>query len=352
MNNLWKGRQEIGLSDAGKAFNDSIGFDHVMFEEDIEGSVAHAHMLGQVGIISKDEAALITSELEKIKEDIKSGAIVIDFDAEDIHTFVEMELTKRIGDVGKKLHTARARNDQTATTAKLYLRKRVAEVQKAIAALVGTINEVAEEHLDTIMPGFTHLQLAQPITLAHHLIGYNAMLMRDYERIEDCLKRFNTSPLGAGALAGTTFPIDREMTSQALGFTKPAFNSMDAISARDHVIELASACAILMMHLSRMCEDIIIWNNQLFGFITLDDAHSTGSSMMPQKKNPDLAELVRGKSGRVYGNLTSLLTIMKGLAMSYNKDMQEDKEPIFDSLQTVLHSLEVMKGMLGAASFN
>ncbi|MCL2235634.1 MAG: argininosuccinate lyase [Defluviitaleaceae bacterium] len=352
MDNLWKGRLVKSLDQMAKNFNDSIHFDYIMFEEDINGSIAHANMLGEVGIIAKKESDEIIRELEKIKQDIKNNNLQIDFDAEDIHTFIEAELTSRIGDIGKKLHTARSRNDQSAVTTKLFLRKKINEIKHGIKCLVGTVVEIAENNIDTIMPGLTHLQLAQPTTLAHHFLAYNAMFMRDYARFDDCLKRLNTSPLGAGALAGTTFPINQEMTSEALGFTNPCFNSLDAISSRDHIIELASACSILMMHFSRLCEDLIIWNNQLFDFVVFDDAHSTGSSMMPQKKNPDLAELIRGKSGRCYGNLMSLLTMMKGLALSYNKDMQEDKQPIFDSVDTVLQSLDILTEMLSKITFN
>lgn len=352
MDNLWKGRLEKSLNQIGKNFNDSIYFDYIMFEEDIIGSIAHVKMLGEVGIITKKEAAQIAEELEKIKQDIKNNDLQIDFEAEDIHTFIEVELTNRIGDMGKKLHTARSRNDQVALTTKLFLRKKINEIKNGIKYLIATITKIAENHVDTIMPGLTHLQLAQPTTLAHHFLAYNAMFMRDHDRFDDCLKRLNTSPLGAGALAGTTFLIDQEMTSKALGFTNPCFNSLDAISSRDHIIELSSACSIIMMHFSRLCEDLIIWNNQLFSFITFDDAHSTGSSMMPQKKNPDLAELIRGKSGRCYGNLISLLTMMKGLALSYNKDMQEDKTPIFDSVDTVLQSLGILAEMLPKITFN
>ena len=352
MDSLWKGRIEKGLDQLGKDFNDSIGFDSQMYEEDITGSIAHAKMLGKTGIITPEESDLIITNLAQIKDDIATGELVIDETAEDIHTFVEMELTQRIGDTGKKLHTARGRNDQSAVDLRLFLRKKTIEIQEKIKNLVAVLNSLASEHQTTIMPGFTHLQVAQPTTLAHHLLAYSAMLIRDHARFADCLDRINISPLGACAMVGTTFPIDREMTAHELGFTSPAWNSMDAVSARDHVIELASACSMTVMHLSRFCEDIILWNNQNFNFITLDDQYSTGSSIMPQKKNPDLAELIRGKTGRVFGNNMALLTLMKGLPQSYNKDMQEDKEPIFDSIHTVINALAIMAPMLTTASFD
>ena len=352
MDSLWKGRIEKGLDQLGKNFNDSIGFDSLMYDEDITGSIAHAKMLGVTGIITLEESEIIVKNLEQIKNDIDIGKLAIDYTSEDIHTFVEFELTRRIGDTGKKLHTARGRNDQSALDLRLYLRKKTIEIQSNIKNLVAAINSIAKEHKETIMPGFTHLQVAQPTTLAHHLLAYSAMLIRDYERFSGCLERINMSPLGACAMVGTTFPIDRDFTSKELGFNAPTWNSMDAVSSRDHVIELASACSIAIMHLSRLCEDIIIWNNQNFNFITLDDQYSTGSSIMPQKKNPDLAELIRGKTGRVFGNNMALLTLMKGLPQSYNKDMQEDKEPIFDSIDTVINALAITAPMLTTAMFD
>ena len=352
MDSLWKGRIEKGLDQLGKNFNDSISFDSLMYREDIIGSIAHAKMLGATGIITSEESEKIVTNLKQIKNDIDTGKLSIDYTAEDIHTFVEMELTKRIGDIGKKLHTARGRNDQSALDLRLYLRKKVTEIQNNIINLVAAITFIAKEHKETIMPGFTHLQVAQPTTLAHHLLAYNAMLLRDFERFCRCYDNINISPLGACAMVGTTFPIDRDFTTKELGFSEPAWNSMDAVSSRDHVIELASACSIIIMHLSRFCEDIILWNNQNFNFITLDDQYSTGSSIMPQKKNPDLAELIRGKTGRVFGNNMALLTLMKGLPQSYNKDMQEDKEPIFDSLDTVINALAIMAPMLKTAKFD
>jgi len=353
VDSLWKGRFEKGLAQLSKNFNDSIKIDSLMYSEDIDGSIAHAKMLGKIEILTKDETVQIVDALKNIKSEITNNTLKIDYTAEDIHTFVELELTKRIGDLGKKLHTARSRNDQSATDLKLYLKRKVTkEIQPAIKVLVNNITKVAEEHIDTIMPGFTHLQVAQPTTLAHHLLAYNAMLIRDFERFSDCLDRLNTSPLGACAMVGTTFNIDRDFTSKEMGFEKPTFNTIDSVSARDHIIELSSACSILIMHLSRFCEDIVIWNNQNFNFITLSDEYSTGSSIMPQKKNPDLAELIRGKSGRVFGNNINLLTLMKGLPQSYNKDMQEDKEPIFDSVETVINSLVIMSEIIITSTFN
>lgn len=352
MNNLWKGRQQQGLTDLGKAFNDSIAFDYTMYEEDIQGSIAHAEMLGHTGIITKEESITIVSCLKAIKSDINSKVLPINFELEDIHTFIELELTHRIGDIGKKLHTARSRNDQSALDLRLYLRKKTKEVQHNIALLISTLIGVSNEHISTIMPGFTHLQAAQPTTLAHHLLSYVAMLQRDYIRFGQAYDVINVSPLGACAFAGTTFPINRELTAKTLNFDTVSVNSMDAISSRDHVVQLANCASILMMHLSRFCEDIILWNNQNFNFITLSDQFSTGSSIMPQKKNPDIAELIRGKTGRVYGNQTAIITMVKGLPQSYNKDMQEDKEPIFDTIKTVIDSLKLLAPMIQTAIFN
>lgn len=323
-----------------------------MFREDIDGSIAHAKMLGAKNIISASDAELIIKELQQIKTDLESGKLQLDETAEDIHSFVELELTNRIGDAGKKLHTARSRNDQVATDLKLYLRNRINELQSYVKDFAAQLTEQAEKHINTIMPGFTHLQPAQPVTLAQHLLAYCSMLMRDFTRMEDCKTRMNLCPLGSGALAGTTFPIDRQFTAKELGFTGPTLNSIDSVSDRDHVIELNSALSILMMHLSRFAEEIIIWSTPNFGFVELSDGYSTGSSMMPQKKNPDMAELVRGKVGKVYGNLISLLTLMKAQPLAYNKDMQEDKQATFESCDIAALCLQVMAGMIETASFN
>ena len=351
MEKLWKGRMQGALNDDAYDLNSSIKIDSVMFREDILGSIAHANMLGACGIITKAECATLVSELGKIKQELENGTLGIDFSAEDIHSFVEAELTKRLGDTGKKIHTARSRNDQVATDLKLYLRGKTQKIQSEISNLVRTLIVIAEEHIDTIMPGYTHLQRAQPITLAHHLLAYVSMFVRDYGRFTDCIARMNYCPLGSGALAGTTYTIDRKMTAKELGFTAPVPNSLDGVSDRDHCIELASTISILMMHLSRFGEEVIIWNTQEFGFIELSDAYSTGSSMMPQKKNPDIAELARSKAGRVFGNLSTLLAMMKALPLSYNKDMQEDKEAIFDSIDTALLCLPPFAGMLKTATF-
>jgi len=332
--------------------NSSIAICGKMWAEDIDGSVAHAKMLGKCGIITMKESEALVSELGKIKAEIASGKLPIDKAAEDIHSFVEAELVNRIGDAGKKLHTTRSRNDQVATDLKLYLRKKIGVIQDNIKVFVGALIKQAESHVDTVMPGYTHLQPAQPVTLAHHLLAYVAMMERDFVRLGNCKNLMNTCPLGAGALAGTNFPIDRAMTARELGFDKPTVNGMDSVSDRDHVIELASCLSILMMHLSRLAEEVIIWNTPQFGFVALSSEYSTGSSMMPNKKNPDMAELVRGKVGRVYGNLLNLLTIMKGLPLCYNKDMQGDKEAIFDSCEIAVLCLQVMTGMIEASVFD
>ncbi len=335
MAQLWKGRFKKELAKETNDFNSSIGFDSRMYEEDITGSIAHARMLGDAGIIEKSESEKITAELKNILEDIKSGALEIDLNAEDIHTFVEGELTARLGQTGKRLHTARSRNDQVALDIRLCLRKEIDAVSDMIKELIAVLCDRAGENTLTIMPGYTHLQRAQPITFAHHLMAYVSMLCRDIDRLADARRRMNICPLGSGALAGTTYPIDREETARLLGFDGISQNSVDGVSDRDFCIELASALSIIMVHLSRFSEEIIMWCSWEFKFIELDDAFSTGSSIMPQKKNPDIAELVRGKSGRVFGDLTALLTVMKGIALAYNKDMQEDKEAIFDAVDTV-----------------
>ena len=334
MAQLWKGRFKKELAKETNDFNSSISFDSRMFEEDIKGSIAHAAMLGAAGIIDKSESEKIVDELEKILNEIKSGTLQIDMQAEDIHTFIEGELTARLGQTGKRLHTARSRNDQVALDIRLTLRKEITETEKKIKELICVICDKAEENKKTIMPGYTHLQRAQPITFAHHIMAYAAMLCRDLSRLEDTKKRMNICPLGSGALAGTTYPLNREMVAELLDFDGITLNSLDGVSDRDFCIELASTLSLIMVHLSRFSEEIIMWCSWEFKFVELDDAFSTGSSIMPQKKNPDIAELVRGKSGRVFGDLTTLLTAMKGIALAYNKDMQEDKEAIFDAVDT------------------
>ena len=346
MAQLWKGRFKKELAKETNDFNSSISFDCRMFEEDIKGSIAHATMLGATGIIEKAEAEKITSELSVILEDIKSGKLKIDMEAEDIHTFIEGELTSRLGQTGKRLHTGRSRNDQVALDIRMNLKKEVNEISAKLKELVGVLCDKAEEHKETIMPGYTHLQRAQPITFAHHLMAYAAMLLRDIDRLDDVYKRMNYLPLGSGALAGTTYPLDRQMTAGLLDFDGVTQNSLDGVSDRDFCIELTSALSLIMVHLSRFSEEIIMWCSWEFKFVELDDAFSTGSSIMPQKKNPDIAELVRGKSGRVFGDLTTLLTVMKGIPLAYNKDMQEDKEAVFDAVDTVKMCLNAFTPMI------
>ena len=332
---LWQGRFKKSLSKTTNDFNSSISFDSRMFKEDIEGSIAHATMLGETGIIKKEESQNIINGLKGILDDLLSGGLQFDMECEDIHTFIEGELTRRIGDDGKRLHTARSRNDQVAVDIKLYLRKEVEEIITLLEDLIKVIASKAKEYYDTVMPGYTHLQRAQPITFGHHLLAYGEMFLRDLSRLKDCKKRMNVNPLGSCALAGTTYPIDRHMTSSLLGFDAPTNNSLDGVSDRDYCLEIASDLSIIMVHLSRFSEEMIMWCSWEFKFVELDDAFSTGSSIMPQKKNPDIAELVRGKSGRVFGDTMSLLTAMKGIALAYNKDMQEDKEAIFDAVDSV-----------------
>ena len=332
---LWQGRFKKSLSKTTNDFNSSISFDSRMFREDIEGSIAHATMLGETGIIKKEESQNIINGLKGILDDLLSGKLQFDMECEDIHTFIEGELTRRIGDDGKRLHTARSRNDQVAVDIKLYLRKEVEEIITLLEDLIKVIASKAKEYYDTVMPGYTHLQRAQPITFGHHLLAYGEMFLRDLSRLKDCKKRMNVNPLGSCALAGTTYPIDRHMTSSLLGFDCPTNNSLDGVSDRDYCLEIASDLSIIMVHLSRFSEEMIMWCSWEFKFVELDDAFSTGSSIMPQKKNPDIAELVRGKSGRVFGDTMSLLTAMKGIALAYNKDMQEDKEAIFDAVDSV-----------------
>ena len=327
-------------------FNSSIQFDARMYKEDIMGSIAHATMLGDCGIISQKDVSAIVAGLEGILEDAEQGKVEFTPDNEDIHMNVEALLTKRIGDAGKRLHTARSRNDQVAVDLRLYLRHEIKEIKNMVLNFQQVLCEQAKKYTKTVMPGYTHLQRAQPITFAHHLMAYGNMLSRDVTRLEDCAGRMNCCPLGSGALAGTTYPIDRQQTALLLGFDAPMSNSLDGVSDRDYAIELMSALSILMMHLSRFAEEVILWCSWEFKFIELDDAYSTGSSIMPQKKNPDVAELVRGKTGRVYGDLMSLLTAMKGLPLAYNKDMQEDKEPVFDAVDTVKMCVPVFAAMI------
>ena len=346
MAQLWKGRFQKELAKETNDFNASIAFDSRMYEEDIRGSMAHAAMLGQTGIIEKSASDKIIDGLEQILNDLKNGSLAIDPEAEDIHTFVEGELTKRLGQTGKRLHTARSRNDQVALDIRMYLKKECDVLSEKIKSLVEVLCEKAEQEKDTIMPGYTHLQRAQPITFGHHLMAYAAMLLRDLDRLQDTKKRMNALPLGSGALAGTTYPIDRTVTAGLLGFDKICENSLDGVSDRDFCIELAAALSTVMVHLSRFSEEIILWCSWEFKFVELDDAFSTGSSIMPQKKNPDIAELVRGKSGRVFGDLMTLLTMLKGTPLAYNKDMQEDKEAIFDAVDTVKMCLNAFTPMI------
>ena len=343
---LWQGRFQKALDPKTNDFNSSIRFDSRMFREDIAGSIAHATMLCAQGIISSEDLADILEGLQAIREDIESGKLEIDPNAEDIHTFVEGELTARVGSAGKRLHTARSRNDQVALDIRLYLRKACDDLHAQLTELISVLCKKAEQYADAVMPGYTHLQRAQPITLGHHLLAYAEMLLRDKERLQDAKKRMNVCPLGACALAGTTYNTDREMTARDLGFSGAMQNSLDAVSDRDFCMELASMLSILMVHLSRFSEEIVLWCSWEFKFVELDDAFSTGSSIMPQKKNPDITELIRGKSGRVFGDLMTLLTMMKGLPLAYNKDMQEDKEAIFDAFDTVEMCLTAFIPML------
>ncbi len=346
MAQLWKGRFKKELAKETNDFNSSISFDSRMYEEDIKGSIAHATMLGACGIIPKEESKKITHELQKILDEIKNNELDIDMSCEDIHTFVEGELTKRLGQAGKMLHTARSRNDQVAVDLRMNLKKECDEIVEKLKKLVFVLCSKADEEKNTIMPGYTHLQRAQPITFGHHLMAYCAMILRDIDRMTDAKNRMNFNPLGCGALAGTTYNIDRDMTSELLGFDGVCENSLDGVSDRDFCIEIANALSIIMVHLSRFSEEIIMWCSWEFKFVELDDAFSTGSSIMPQKKNPDIAELVRGKSGRVFGNLTTLLTVMKGIPLAYNKDMQEDKEAVFDAVDTVKMCLNAFTPMI------
>ena len=346
MAKMWEGRFSKALDQQADDFNSSIHFDSRMFRQDIKGSMAHAAMLAAKDIIRQEEADTIIAGLETILQDLESGALEIDMTAEDIHMFVEAELTKRLGDVGKKLHTARSRNDQVAVDIRLYLREEADQIIQMLKTLLDAILHQAKQHKMTIMPGYTHLQRAQPITFAHHLLAYGMMFTRDIGRIQDAVKRMNYNPLGSCALAGTTYNTDRYMTAESLGFDGITLNSIDGVSDRDFCVELLSAFATVMMHLSRFSEEVILWASWEFKFIELDDSYTTGSSIMPQKKNPDIAELVRGKTGRVYGDLMAMLTVLKGIPLAYNKDMQEDKEAIFDAIDTVKQCLTVFPPML------
>ena len=343
---LWGGRFKSGVNELVNTFNASISIDSRMYKEDILGSLAHVKMLGKQGIIPAKDSEKIVNGLNEILKRMENGVIHIDNSSEDIHSFIESTLTYYIGDEGKKLHTGRSRNDQVALDTKLYVKKYLIVVANELLNLQTVILNKAKENINTIMPGYTHMQKAQPITLSHHLLAYAEMLKRDYGRLLDCYERMNEMPLGSGALATSTYPIDRNFVSNELGFNKPTVNSIDSVSDRDYAIEALSALSLIMMHLSRFSEEVILWCTGEFNFVELDDAYSTGSSIMPQKKNPDVAELVRGKTGRVYGDLMTLLTVMKGIPLAYNKDMQEDKEALFDGLDTVLISIQTFTGML------
>lgn len=352
MAQLWGGRFTKETDKLVYNFNASITFDRKFYRQDIRGSIAHVTMLAKQGILTEDEKKQIIDGLNGILQDVEKGTLEITEEYEDIHSFVEANLIDRIGDAGKKLHTGRSRNDQVALDMKLYTRDEILEIQDLLKNLLKTLLKIMEENTDTYMPGFTHLQKAQPITLAHHFGAYFEMFKRDLSRMEDIVKRMNFCPLGSGALAGTTYPLDREYTAKLLDFTGATLNSMDSVSDRDYVIEFLSASSTIMMHLSRFCEEIIIWNSNEYQFVEMDDAYSTGSSIMPQKKNPDIAELVRGKTGRVYGALMSILTTMKGIPLAYNKDMQEDKELAFDAMDTVKGCLALFTGMVATMKFN
>ena len=346
MSKLWGGRFSKDTDKLVEDFHSSISFDQKLYRWDITGSIAHARMLGDIGVMTQEEAQQIIAGLQSLLADIEAGTIVFDPAAEDIHMNVEVLLTERIGDVGKKLHTGRSRNDQVAVDVRMYLRAEIEGIEHLLLELITALVDTAEAHKETILPGYTHLQRAQPISFAHHLLAYVEMFKRDYSRLEDCQVRLNVLPLGSGALAGTTFPLDREQVARELGFDAVCLNSLDGVSDRDFILEFMSAAAISAMHLSRFCEEIILWSSQEFHFIDLDDAYSTGSSIMPQKKNPDVAELMRGKTGRVYGHLMAMLTVMKGIPLAYNKDMQEDKEGLFDTVETWQKCLLVMTPML------
>ena len=352
MAQLWGGRFTKETDQLVYKFNTSITFDQKFYKQDIEGSIAHVTMLAKQGILTEQERDDIVRTLKEIRDEVESGRLEITSEYEDIHSFVEANLIDRLGDTGKKLHTGRSRNDQVALDMRLYTRDELLHTDDLLKELLETILKIMEANTETIMPGFTHLQKAQPITLAHHMGAYFEMFKRDRLRLHDIYERMNYCPLGSGALAGTTYPLDREYTAELLGFYGPTLNSMDGVSDRDYLIEFLSACATIMMHLSRFSEEIIIWNSNEYQFVEIDDAYSTGSSIMPQKKNPDIAELVRGKTGRVYGALMSLLTTMKGIPLAYNKDMQEDKELSFDAMDTVKGCIALFTGMLATMKFN
>ena len=346
MAKMWAGRTDGVTDSLADDFNSSIRFDCKMYKQDIEGSMAHAAMLGAQNIISPDEADQLIDGLQGVLDDLESGELTFDMSCEDIHMFVEQVLTERIGDVGKKLHTARSRNDQVALDLRMYLREQTDGITAALKELVGAVCDQAEKHYATVMPGYTHLQRAQPITFGHHLMAYAMMFLRDLDRLKDGRRRMNVSPIGSCALAGTTYPTDRRFEAERLGFDDICRNSMDGVSDRDFCVELMSDIAILMMHMSRLSEELILWSSWEFQFVELSNAYTTGSSIMPQKKNSDMAELIRGKTGRVYGDLTALLVTLKGLPLAYNKDMQEDKESVFDAVETVLMCVNVMTGMI------
>ncbi len=348
---LWGGRFTKETNQLVHNFNASLSFDQKFYHQDIEGSIAHVKMLAKQGILTTEDRDAIIEGLEGIRRDLESGALAFTAENEDIHSFVEAVLTERIGEAGKRLHTGRSRNDQVALDMKLYTRDEIDELDGLVKSLLEELLKLMEENLDTYMPGFTHLQKAQPITLAHHMGAYFEMFDRDRSRLSDIRKRMNYCPLGSGALAGTTYPLDREYTAELLGFDGPTLNSMDSVADRDYVIELLSALSTIAMHLSRFCEEIIIWNTNEYQFVEIDDSYSTGSSIMPQKKNPDIAELIRGKTGRVYGALVSILTTMKGIPLAYNKDMQEDKELTFDAIDTVKGCLALFTGMISSMTF-
>ena len=350
MTKLWAGRTAAETAQLADDFNSSIAFDSRMAKQDITGSMAHAAMLGAKGIITEDEAARLIDGLQGILDDLESGALPIDMQAEDIHMFVEQVLTQRLGEVGKKLHTARSRNDQVALDFRMYLRDEIDTLTDLTKTLAAVLCDKAEEYKDAIMPGYTHLQRAQPVTFGHQLMAYAMMLVRDLGRLADCRRRLNASPIGCCALAGTTYDTDREMEAKALGFDGICLNSIDGVSDRDFAAELCAALSIEMMHLSRLSEELILWSSWEFQFIELPDAYTTGSSIMPQKKNPDMAELVRGKTGRVYGDLMGILTVLKGLPLAYNKDMQEDKEGVFDACDTVKMCLQILAPMLASVT--
>jgi len=349
---LWGGRFNKEVDKAMDEFNSSIAFDKRLYKQDIEGSMAHASMLMRCGIISQEDGQAIIGGLKSILDDIEQGRLLISDHAEDIHTFVEEQLTQRIGQAGQRLHTARSRNDQIALDTRMYIKEEIKDIQNLILNLMKVILNKAQSYIDTVMPGYTHLQRAQPVTLGHYMMAYFQMFRRDYERFADCYKRTDVMPLGSGALATSTYPLDRWYVAQQLGFNAISENSIDAVSDRDFAIEFCSCAAITGMHLSRFCEELILWSSAEFNFAEMDDAFSTGSSIMPQKKNPDAAELIRGKTGRLYGDLMALLTVMKGLPLAYNKDMQEDKEALFDAVDTIKANLTIFAAMLDAVVFH